>query len=105
MTHNKNFSAMFHEATGFSPFDYQCRLACGERANADWLSRGTTCASQLIGIPTGLGKTAAVVMAWVWNRLVLERTDWPRRLIYCLPMRTLVEQTEENVGEWLKKLD
>ena len=88
--HNK----FFEEATGNPPFDYQ-RL---------WLvDRGTDCRSQLINIPTGLGKTAAVVLAWLWNRVELEKADWPRRLVYCLPMRTLVEQTQSNVHGWARK--
>jgi len=29
---------------------------------------------------------------------------WPRRLVYCLPMRTLVEQTEEEVTKWIFRL-
>ena len=58
----------------------------------------------LIDIPTGIGKTAAVVLAWIWNRIINLNDDWPRRLIYCLPMRTLVEQTRMNVDQWLSKL-
>ncbi|HOX03622.1 MAG TPA: CRISPR-associated endonuclease Cas3'' [Candidatus Paceibacterota bacterium] len=74
----------------------------------DWLRGGTDCRSRLIHIPTGLGKTAAVVLAWLWNRLSLQSAassePWPRRLAYCLPMRTLVEQTEAEVGKWLRHL-
>jgi CRISPR-associated endonuclease/helicase Cas3 len=108
----------------FRPFEYQCRLACGEQPTADplqpfndstlqppqadWLRSGTECKSRLINIPTGLGKTAAVVLAWLWNRVghpdANHRATWPRRLVYCLPMRTLVEQTERNVSEWLDNL-
>jgi CRISPR-associated endonuclease/helicase Cas3 len=87
------FDAFFQTATGNSPYDYQSRLAGG--------NSGTACRSQLINIPTGLGKTAAVVLAWLWNRVQLENSNWPRRLIYCLPMRTLVEQTEAEVKKWL----
>jgi CRISPR-associated endonuclease/helicase Cas3 len=94
-------------ATTFEPFDCQRRLACGERAGRtepQWLASGT-CESKLINISTGLGKTAAVVLAWLWNRVYPQvrnsnfdnRTSpWPRRLVYCLPMRTLVEQTARN---------
>ena len=87
-----------------SPYDYQCRLACGERnarPEAEWLAAGTECHSRLINIPTGLGKTAAVVLAWLWNRVQLQNPKWPRRLVYCLPMRTLVEQTEAETKKWL----
>lgn len=87
------FSAAFTDHR--QPYDYQCRLACGDRrpgdTDASWLSRGSECRSLLISIPTGLGKTAAVVMAWLWNRVAhphaTHRDTWPRRLVYCLPMR------------------
>ena len=58
----------------------------------------------LIDIPTGFGKTGAVVLAWLWNRALKHRNDWPRRLVYCLPMRTLVEQTLQNAEQWLRRL-
>jgi len=96
------FDQFFQAATGYQPYDYQRRLAWGD------------CRSRLINIPTGLGKTAAVVLAWLWNRLTMptpalersanETAPWPRRLVYCLPMRTLVEQTRDNVQLWLLRL-
>jgi CRISPR-associated endonuclease/helicase Cas3 len=88
------YEQFFKKATGgYNPFDYQTRLT--EDAEAK---------SRLINIPTGLGKTAAVVLAWLWNRVEQKRADWPRRLVYCLPMRTLVEQTRDNVRTWLGNL-
>jgi CRISPR-associated endonuclease/helicase Cas3 len=105
------FRQAFDERTGATPYAYQCRLACGPSANPDnetTLKSGTLCQSQLIKIPTGLGKTAAVVLAWLWNRVLqpdeTARKNWPRRLVYCLPMRTLVEQTFNNVKDWLVAL-
>jgi CRISPR-associated endonuclease/helicase Cas3 len=101
------FDNYFHLAIGTLPYGYQCRLACGREANPtnpDSLRGSADCRSQLISIPTGLGKTAAVVLAWLWNRALLQNPKWPRRLVYCLPMRTLVEQTETSVREWLDKL-
>ncbi len=93
------------------PFDYQRRLACGERngrSEKEWLQSGSECKSRLINIPTGCGKTAAAVLAWLWNRVGhaddKHRATWPRRLVYCLPMRTLVEQTEREIGKWLTNL-
>ncbi len=105
-----NFNQFFKAAMGEErpPYDYQRRLACGERLDAaneeQWLRRGTGCRSQLINIPTGLGKTAAVVLAWLWNRVHHSDVKWPRRLVYCLPMRTLVEQTEREISKWLTNL-
>ena len=90
------FPAFFRAATGNAPYDYQSRLAGGDS--------GRACESYLIAIPTGLGKTAAVVLAWLWNRVAQQRPDWPRRLVYCLPMRTLVEQTEAEVKKWIAAL-
>ena len=58
--------------------------------------------SRLIRIPTGLGKTQGVLSAWAYHRLKLERDDWPRRLVWCLPMRTLTEQTVIEAREFLK---
>ena len=37
------------------PFPYQCRLA-----ENPW--------PELLNIPTGMGKTAAVALAWLWKR-------------------------------------
>ena len=103
------FDHFFQMATGFDdPHDYQKRLACGEhgeRRQDEWLRDSRACESMLIDIPTGMGKTAAVVLAWLWNRVSKQRKDWPRRLVYCLPMRTLVEQTHRNINQWLENLD
>jgi CRISPR-associated endonuclease/helicase Cas3 len=83
-----NFEDFFRYATkGWSPRPYQSRLA-----EQDWPETRI--------IPTGFGKTAAVFAAWLWKR---SRTDpdTPRRLVYCLPMRTLVEQTEAVAKQWI----
>ena len=105
------FDQLFAKATGFHPDQYhvyQARLACGERVardSDDWLRAGSACESMLIDVPTGFGKTAAVVLAWLWNRVSKRRRDWPRRLVYCLPMRTLVEQTFRNTNRWFRNLE
>lgn len=57
---------------------------------------------RLIRIPTGLGKTAGVTMAWLFNRVKQKNSAWPLRLVICLPMRTLVEQTEKSVRAWVE---
>ena len=100
-------------ATGLSsPYGYQCRLACGPDADPEdpkTLRSGSDCEAKLINVPTGLGKTAAVALAWLWNRVLIsneeQRNKWPRRLVYCLPMRTLVEQTRDSVHTWLQNLN
>jgi CRISPR-associated endonuclease/helicase Cas3 len=110
MTYAQFFQESFHRAGRGRqvPYTYQCQLAGGDdganSAPNGNFSHGTDCRSQLIDIPTGLGKTAGVVLAWLWNRVAqpneTARSRWPRRLVYCLPMRTLVEQTVEEVRKW-----
>jgi len=65
---------------------------------------GQACGNRLIRIPTGMGKTFGVLAAWLWNRV--ERADgtWPRRLVWCLPMRVLVEQVVAEVEAALARL-
>ena len=45
------------------------------------------------------------MLAWLWNRVLKRRNNWPRRLVYCLPMRTLVEQTFRAAMQWLENLE
>lgn len=86
------FDDFFHHCTGFGRHDWQARLAAEK-----------TCQDRLIRIPTGFGKTAGVTLAWLYHRVALKNPTWPRRLVLCLPMRTLVEQTEKAVSSWLEK--
>jgi len=83
------YAQFFAVATGHAPYEYQRRMA-----EAAW--------PDALVAPTGLGKTAAVVLAWLWHRR--QRPETPRRLVYCLPMRTLVEQTGRLALEWLCRL-
>ncbi|HEY9110976.1 MAG TPA: CRISPR-associated helicase Cas3', partial [Rhodanobacteraceae bacterium] len=99
-----DFDSFFRHAFGkaddqaFKPFDYQVQLA-----TKNW--------PDLLDVPTGMGKTAAVTLAWLWKRgwrqgergAAIDDTT-PRRLIWCLPMRVLVEQTKDNIESWLKNL-
>jgi CRISPR-associated endonuclease/helicase Cas3 len=62
----------------------------------------------VISAPTGTGKTDAILLDWVWRRLFHpdseERRRTPRRLVYALPMRVLVEQTVARVKDALDRL-
>ncbi len=69
------------------------------------LANETTCYNRLIRIPTGFGKTQGILAAWLWNRVFLNNETWPRRIIWCLPMRVLVEQTEAEVKKALNALN
>lgn len=90
----QSFPAFFRAATGNAPYDYQSRLACGEPLEGEPPGKPRPCESQLIAIPTGLGKTAAVVLAWLWNYLrsaqigpAAAQPTWPRRLVNYRPAR------------------
>ncbi|HET9970980.1 MAG TPA: CRISPR-associated helicase Cas3' [Streptosporangiaceae bacterium] len=53
--------------------------------------------------PTGTGKTG-IILAWLWRRLYAEPDSTPRRLVYALPQRSLVEQVAGEAGRWLANL-
>src|SRR5262245_7322079 len=87
-TYDKFFSEAF---AGQQPFDYQRRLALDDPIPS------------LVNAPTGAGKTNTILGAWMWRRL--KKPDGVgRRLIYCLPMRTLVEQTRDVARAAIKRL-
>lgn len=89
---NENdFSSWFSKLTGCSPHPWQRELA-GQFA----------CCDRLLRVPTGFGKTAGTVLPWLFHRVVRADGSWPNRLVFCLPMRVLVEQTEEAIHAWLR---
>ena len=90
------FESFFRAATGFSPWPYQHKLA----TERDW--------PRVLHVPTGAGKTAAVVLAWIWRRRFhpdaeVQRAT-PRRLVYALPMRVLVRQTYDRALSYVRRL-
>ena len=91
-----DFVVFFTRATSWQPYPYQAELANGEGLPS------------LLKIPTGAGKTEAAVLGWLYryfhNPDPKTRSATPRRLVYCLPMRTLVEQTAERIEGWLTRL-
>ena len=85
------FSDFFRNATSFLPYGYQSRVA------RDGLPA-------VVEAPTGTGKTG-VILAWLWRRLYgLDRDAAPRRLVYALPQRSLVEQVAGEARQWLANL-
>jgi CRISPR-associated endonuclease/helicase Cas3 len=87
----ESYGPFFCTAFDNEPFDYQRRLATSEALYS------------LVNVPTGAGKTAAILGAWLWRRLH-NPTSVGRRLVYCLPMRTLVEQTEQVARRAIDRL-
>lgn len=84
------FDRLFKQATGWGPFPWQCEYATG--ANLP----------EVVRVPTGAGKTEAAALGWLWRRRHADpsvRARTPRRLVYCLPMRVLVEQTVRRIRD------
>jgi CRISPR-associated endonuclease/helicase Cas3 len=84
-----SYGDLFRRLSGNLPFPWQSRLSDGP-----W--------PELLDVPTGLGKTAAVVIAWLHRRLSGD-PNTGRRLVYCLPMRSLVRQVEKSAVEWCSR--
>jgi hypothetical protein len=79
----------------FAPFCYQGKLATGP-----W--------PDLLEVPTGMGKTAAVVLAWLWKRGWRQGgraqppdQQTPRRLVYSLPSREQAMSEQDKI-DWSK---
>ncbi len=85
------FKAFFSRATQFaSPYEWQIDVAINGFRD-------------VLPVPTGLGKTEGVTLAWAWRRLVKGLPE-PMHLVYCLPMRTLVRQTLDRLKRYLRAL-
>jgi CRISPR-associated endonuclease/helicase Cas3 len=90
--------------TDFDPFFE--RFAGQSTGPHEWqreLGEDDVLRTRVIRIPTGMGKTLGVLAAWAWHRLERQDQRWPRRLVWCLPMRVLVEQTEAVVRDALTR--
>ncbi len=87
----QTFDELFRVATGHEPHGYQARIARDGLPSA-------------VKAPTGTGKTG-VILAWLWRRLSEQHHDTtPRRLVYALPQRSLVDQVAGEAHTWLANL-
>jgi CRISPR-associated endonuclease/helicase Cas3 len=77
-----NFGKTFEILTGKPPFPWQ------ERLYQDYFSSGKIPAS--CTLPTGLGKTNVIA---VWLAAIIHEKPIPRRLVYVVNRRTVVDQT------------
>ena len=83
-----DFDAFFAQACpGRTPYPYQRRFA----TELDL--------PHLVRAPTSAGKTANAILGHLWRFLHSGRPT-PRRLVYCLPMRVLVEQSMREAKTW-----
>ncbi len=85
-----DFDELVRLATGHGVYDYQRKVAlCG--------------LPELLRVPTGAGKTLAVILGWLYRRRTWPDAT-PRRLVYVLPMRALVEQVSEVAMQWMAEV-
>ncbi len=87
------FGEAFRALTGYGPFPWQ------ELLFTQWLSQGAIPAS--CSVPTGLGKTNAVA---VWLIALAHGARVPRRLVYVVNRRTVVDQTTAELEKLQSKL-
>lgn len=83
---NESYAEFFNRITGHRPLPYQLRYG------------GSPFSSTLLIVPTGLGKTEAVLMPWVYARATGDASA-PTRLIFVLPRQNLTAQTARIARE------
>ena len=89
-----DFDPAFEALTGNPPFPWQHALY------ADWFSQGKFPAS--CSLPTGLGKTSVIA---VWLIALANGHKVPRRLVYVVNRRTVVDQTTDEVEKYRRNLE
>lgn len=81
-----NFSDWYEKRHGYQPFPWQASLAA-RIAAGDW--------PEALTLPTGSGKTA-IIDIWLWARL--HGLPVPRRLVYVIDRRLVVDSVSEYVS-------
>ena len=87
-----DFESGFERLTGFPPFEWQKRLY------RDYFAKGQV--PSALDIPTGLGKTS--VMA-IWYLALKARAAVPRRLVYVVDRRSVVDQATAEADKIREK--
>ena len=88
----RDFESFYEQATGHRPYGYQARIARDGLPGA-------------VRVPTGAGKTG-VILAWLWRRLYgPDPAGTPRRLVYAVPQRAVLDEVAGLVRGWLANLE
>jgi CRISPR-associated endonuclease/helicase Cas3 len=90
LTAYKNYSEFFKSITEFSPYPFQIRYSEDDYT--------------ILNAFTGSGKTETVLLDWLW-KIYSHKENTQKRLVYCLPMRTLVEQTYKRAKKYINKFN
>lgn len=91
---DRMLDSQFKTLTGFSPLSWQSRLF------SEYFEKGKIPAA--VDIPTGLGKTAVMAL-WLIARA--RGAQLPRRLVYVVDRRAVVDQATEFADLLCEKLD
>ncbi|MCY4360685.1 MAG: type I-U CRISPR-associated helicase/endonuclease Cas3 [Gammaproteobacteria bacterium] len=89
---DSDFVSKFQELTGFAPFKWQ------ERLYKDYFAKGKL--PSALDMPTGLGKTSVM---FIWYLAFKTGADIPRRLIYVVDRRAVVDQATTVADEIREK--
>jgi CRISPR-associated endonuclease/helicase Cas3 len=87
------FDEAFKALTGNDPFPWQRELY------EKWFALGKV--PQSCNLPTGLGKTSVIA---VWLIALANKCNVPRRLVYVVNRRTVVDQTTDEVEKYRRNL-
>ena len=90
----QDFSRQFKSLTGHDPLPWQTRLYFEHFAIGD--------IPKACSLPTGLGKTSVVA---IWLIALANGAQMPRRLIYVVNRRTVVDQTTNDVERYKSVID
>ena len=83
--YNMNYKDFYTSHIGFTPYSYQYKVA-------ELLLSGK---NVILSVPTGAGKTWASIMPFLYAKE--KRINFPSKLIYSLPLRTLTNSIYEDV--------
>ena len=84
---NELFKTTFKALTNHEPFPWQIELF------GEWFAKGKF--PESCNLPTGLGKTSVIA---IWLIALMNHPDkMPRRLVYVVNRRTVVDQTTDEV--------
>lgn len=93
MSATNDFELAFESLTGNGPFPWQADLY------EKWFSQGRV--PSVCDIPTGLGKTSVIA---IWLIARANGSKLPRRLVYVVNRRTVVDQTTNEVEKLRSRL-
>ncbi|MEZ4884647.1 MAG: CRISPR-associated helicase Cas3' [Chitinophagales bacterium] len=89
-----DFKDFNEKISSFRPYDYQSKVA----------EHLLNCKNVILSVPTGAGKTWASIMPFLFAK---NRTDidFPKKMIYSLPLRALCNSISEDVNKAIENTD